>query len=127
MIKKLVRFGIGLACAVGGFYLGFFIYQEFLTLPANNEIKIALMVFPGIIMGLIGYSIAPKVIQWVLQMTGWIEGYLQKMPIQELLGGAIGLIIALIIATLIGNSFSKFPLLARIFLYLPAFYWDILV
>lgn len=118
MIKKLVRFGIGLACAVGGFYLGFFIYQEFLTLPANNEIKIALMVFPGIIMGLIGYSIAPKVIQWVLQMTGWIEGYLQKMPIQELLGGAIGLIIALIIATLIGNSFSKIPFVGT---YIPIF------
>lgn len=118
MVKKLVRLGIGLACALGGFYLGSFIYREFLTLPANNEIKIALMVFPGIILGLIGYSIAPKVIQWVLQTTGWIEGYLQKMPIQELLGGAIGLIIALIIATLLGNSFSKIPFIGP---YIPIF------
>lgn len=118
MVKKLVRIGIGLACVAGGLYLGFFVSREFLTLPANNEIKIALMVFPGIILGLIGYSIAPRVIQLVLQMTGWIEGSLQKMPIQDLLGGAIGLIIALIIASFIGNSFSRIPFVGP---YIPIF------
>jgi len=118
VIKKLVRIGIGLACAAGGLYLGFFVSREFFTLPANNEIKIALMVFPGVILGLIGYSIAPRAIQWVLQMTGWIEGSLQKMPIQDLLGGAIGLIIALIIASFIGNSFSRIPFVGT---YIPIF------
>jgi uncharacterized protein YacL len=118
LIKKLVRIGIGLACVAGGLYLGFFVSREVLTLPANNEIRIALMVFPGVILGLIGYSIAPRLIRWVLQMTGWIEGYLQKMPIQDLLGGAIGLIIALIIASFIGNSFSRIPFIGS---YIPIF------
>ncbi|MFZ7104383.1 MAG: PIN/TRAM domain-containing protein [Peptococcaceae bacterium] len=117
MIKKLVRVGIGLACAAGGLYLGYFTSRTF-ALPANNEIKIALMIFPGIILGLIGFSIAPRIIRWVLQMTGWIEGNLQKMPIQDLLGGAIGLIIGLIIATFIGNSFSRIPFVGS---YIPIF------
>ncbi|MFZ5942502.1 MAG: PIN/TRAM domain-containing protein [Bacillota bacterium] len=118
MIKKLVRIGIGVVCAAAGLYLGFFVSREFLTLPANNEIKLALMVFPGIILGLLGFVFAPRIIQWVLALTGWIEGSLQKMPIQELLGGAIGLIIGLIIATFIGNSFSRIPFIGT---YIPIF------
>lgn len=115
MIEKLVRAGIGLVSAAGGLYLGFFASRQFLILPANNEMKIALMVFPGIIIGLFGYSIAPRLIKWVLQMTGWLEGKLQKMPIQDLVGGAIGLIFGLIIATFIGNSFSRVPFIGSYF------------
>ncbi|MDK2824407.1 MAG: hypothetical protein PWQ67_2448 [Clostridia bacterium] len=119
MIKKLVRIGIGFACAAGGLYLGHFVTSHgLITLPANNEIKIALMIFPGIILGLIGHSIAPIIIQWVLQMTGWMESNLQKMPIQDLMGGAIGLIIGLIIASFIGNSFSRIPFVGT---YIPIF------
>jgi len=109
MIRKLVRAGIGLVSAAGGLYLGFFASHRLFLISANNEIRIALMFFPGIILGLVGYSIAPRLIEWVLQMTGWIEGKLQKMPIQDLMGGAIGLIIGLIIASFIGNSFSGLP------------------
>lgn len=117
MIKKLVRVGIGLVSAALGLYLGYFSSHTF-AFPANNEIKIALMVFPGIILGLIGYIFAPRIIQWTLQMTGWLEGNLQKMPINDLLGGAIGLIIGLIIATFIGNSFSRIPFIGS---YIPIF------
>lgn len=108
MLRKLVRIGIMLLSAIGGFSLGYFLGYDVLALP-NQELKIALVAIPSILFGLFGYTIAPKIIQKTLQMTAWIEGKLQKMPIQDLLGGAVGLIIGLIIASFIGNSFSKVP------------------
>ena len=108
MVKKLVRIGISLATGVAGLYLGFFITNNLLIIP-TNEIRLTLLVFPGLVGGLIGFTVAPRVIEWSLQMMAWIEGKLQIMPIQELMGGAIGLIIGLIIATLFGNSFSGIP------------------
>lgn len=109
MIRKLVRVGITLIAGLAGLYLGNFITTSILTVSAN-EFRITLLVFPGIAAGLIGYSIAPRLINWSLQMISWIEGKLQIMPIQDLMGGAIGLIIGLIIATLFGNSFSAIPI-----------------
>ena len=110
MIRKLVRLGITLFTGLAGLSLGHFITTSLLVVTAN-EFRITLLVFPGIAAALIGYTIAPRLIEWSLQMLAWIEGQLQKMPIQELLGGAIGLIIGLIIATLFGNSFSQIPII----------------
>ncbi len=115
MARKLVRAAIAIFCSVVGFYLGHLASSTFFIIY-NNKMKIALMAFPALILGLIGFIVAPRLIEWVLQMTVWTEGKLQKMPIQDLLGGAIGLIIGLIIATLLGNSFSPLPIIGP---YLP--------
>ncbi|SMB84473.1 Uncharacterized conserved protein YacL, contains PIN and TRAM domains [Desulfonispora thiosulfatigenes DSM 11270] len=114
MVEKVVRIVIALACASGGLYLGNFIFNSFFIV--FREARIALIIVPTIILGLIGYAVAPKIVKKVLQMTKWIESNLQKMPIQDLLGGAIGLIFGLIVASLMGNSFSKLPYIGS---YLP--------
>lgn len=114
MINRIMRIVIALACASGGFYLGDFVFKRFFMI--FNEARIAFIIVPTIVIGLIGYAVAPKIIKKILQMTKWIEANLQKMPIQDLLGGAIGLIFGLIIASLIGGSFSKLPYIGS---YLP--------
>ncbi len=115
MIRKLVRLGIMLIAGLAGLYLGHFITNSLLVVSAS-QFRITLLVFPGIAAALIGYTIAPRLIEWSLQMLTWIEGKLQRMPIQDLMGGAIGLIIGLIIATLFGNSFSQIPIIGS---YIP--------
>jgi uncharacterized protein YacL len=58
---------------------------------------------------LVFFVISPWLIKKVIQATGTVENALQKVPIQDLLGGALGLIIGLIIATLLGFSFANVP------------------
>lgn len=61
------------------------------------------------ISGFLGVVLAPGVVEKITQFTSWSEQRLNKMSIQEILGGAIGLIIGLIIATLLGTAVSWLP------------------
>jgi len=79
----------------------------------NLEIKLALIIFPGVLAGLIGFSVAPFIISWVVKTTEWTESKLQRMPLTDLMGAAIGLVIGLIIASLLGSSFSRIPLVGN--------------
>lgn len=53
--------------------------------------------------GLIGFLLAPVV--------GWMESRLSRTPLQDIMAGALGLIIGLIIANLLGSIASQIPLL----------------
>lgn len=59
--------------------------------------------------GFMGVILAPGIAEKIIQLTSWLEHRLNKMSIQEIVGGAIGLIIGLIIATLLGTAVSWLP------------------
>jgi len=61
------------------------------------------------ISGFLGVILAPGIARKVVQLTTWLEYRLNKMSIQEIVGGAIGLIIGLIIATLMGIAIAWLP------------------
>ncbi|MCR4443095.1 MAG: PIN/TRAM domain-containing protein [Peptococcaceae bacterium] len=113
MVKKIMRVFIALAFLSGGVYLGYALTHSRWFSVANLEIRLALTVFPGVLAGLIGYSVAPHLIAWVIQMTDWVESKLQKMPLSDLMGAAIGLIVGLIIASLLGSTFARIPLVGN--------------
>lgn len=113
MIKKIVRALIALSFLGGGVSLGYALTSSDWLKITNLELKLALIIFPGVVAGLIGFSIAPFLISYVLKMTEWVEGKLQRMPLGDLLGAAIGLIIGLIIASLLGSSFARIPLMGN--------------
>lgn len=109
MIRRIARAIITLSCGALGLSLGYTLTEHgWLTMP-NNELDIALILFPTIISGLMGYILAPGLITRVILMTTWVEGKLQKMPFSDLMGGVIGVIIGLIIGSLSGTSFSRVP------------------
>ncbi|WP_418791394.1 PIN/TRAM domain-containing protein [Phosphitispora sp. TUW77] len=60
--------------------------------------------------GFLGILLASGIIERTVQFTSWLEFRLIKMSIQEVVGGAVGLIIGLIIATLLGAAISWLPL-----------------
>ncbi|MBZ4654579.1 MAG: PilT protein domain protein [Peptococcaceae bacterium] len=113
MIRKIMRTIIALSFLAGGISLGYALTHNGLLKVPNLEIRMALTAFPGVVAGLIGYSIAPRIITWVVQMTEWVESKLQRMPFSDLMGAAIGLIIGLIIASLLGSSFARIPLVGN--------------
>lgn len=113
VIRKIMRTIIALTFLAGGISLGYALTNNGWLRVSNLEIRLALTVFPGVLAGLIGFSIAPWLITWILQTTEWVEGKLQKMPLSDLMGAAIGLIIGLIIASLLGASFARIPLVGN--------------
>ena len=60
--------------------------------------------------GIVGYPLAPFFTTRLRRFSVWVEGQLGKMPIRDVIAGAIGLIIGLIIARLLGDSFSTIPI-----------------
>lgn len=113
MIRKIVRTLIAVSFLGGGVSLGYTLTNSDWLRITNLELKLALIIFPGLVAGLIGYSIAPYLISSVLKMTEWVESKLQKMPLGDLMGAAIGLIVGLIIASLLGSSFARIPLMGN--------------
>ena len=59
--------------------------------------------------GFVGFILAPRITDVTLKVVDFLEGALQRMPLQDLIGGAAGLIIGLIIANLLGAPLVNIP------------------
>ena len=57
----------------------------------------------------IGYVFAPFFADKLQRFSVWVEGQLNKMPLHDVIAGVIGLAIGLIIANLLGATFSNIP------------------
>lgn len=64
--------------------------------------------------GVLGFAVVPWLIELIWRATRWLESRLHRVPLQDILYGAIGLIIGLIIANLIGAAFSRVPFISII-------------
>lgn len=113
MLRKAARIIIALFFLAGGISLGYAFTNDAWLVTSNMILKITVTILPGIVLGLLGYSLAPFIIKKVIRMMEWIERKLQKMPLSDLMGAAIGLIIGLIIASLLGVSLAKIPLIGN--------------
>jgi uncharacterized protein YacL len=113
VLKKVARVVIALFFLAGGISLGYALTNASWLVVSNFVLRMTIIILPGIVLGLIGYSLAPWIVSKVIQMTEWIEKKLQRMPLSDLLGAAIGLILGLIIASLLGFSFARVPLIGN--------------
>ena len=111
MLQKIVRLFIALIFLVGGLSLGYTVRGISWLVSAPLFLQVALVILPGFVFALLGFSLAPWITRKFMQLADWIEKKLQKMPLSDLLGAAIGLTIGLIIASLLGFSFARVPLI----------------
>jgi uncharacterized protein YacL len=113
MVRKIMRVVIAFVFLALGIYIGYLLtHSGFLPAP-NFLVELSFIIIPGVLTGLIGFLAAPRLISWIVRSMKWVEGKLQKMPLTDLAGGAIGLIIGLIIASLLGSTFAKVPLIGN--------------
>lgn len=105
-MRKIVQGCIGIIAAICGFYLSRFLIEHFLTAP-RTEIWWATVALGTIVCGLLGLTLAPKIMVQVERFTNWFLSQLFKIPVQDIIGGAVGLIIGLLIANLLGSPVSK--------------------
>jgi len=114
-MKRLWKLLFALLGAVGGFYGGAFLCQDILFRMGFKEPMIIAVFVGTILLGaLVGFLLTKPIMTICYKMTSMVENKLQKMPITDLLGGAIGLIIGLIIATFIGYALARIPLVGSV-------------
>lgn len=106
MVKRSIQFMIGLASAIGGYFLSKFLISYFFVAP-SDEVWWSTISFGVILSLLIGLSVAPKIMTGVQHFTNWSLSRLDKIPIQDIVSGAIGLIIGLFIANQFGSSVER--------------------
>lgn len=105
MIRRVIFVFLVLAFMVGGFWVGqFVVRQPFFSLDVRAELGMVLLA--AVLGGLIGIVAVPRLMQWAVRVTTRLEQYLQRAPVQDLLFAAVGLIIGLLVANLLGSVFA---------------------
>ena len=128
MLDKAIKFFIMLTCAIAGGaaarqaspYAISYINLEFFQIETGIfELTLAslvLIVTGAFLGGLLGFFVSPYLIRKLMSFTAFVEKQLSKMPIHEVIAGAIGLAIGLILANLLGNAFAGIPIVGN---YIP--------
>jgi uncharacterized protein YacL len=116
MIDKLLAVLISGLSAWGGYVLflrGVPVLSEVLGRSLFSAINFWPLV-GAVFGGVVGLLISPLLIKRFWQFTLWIESRLNKIPMSDIISGALGLTIGLIIANLIGTAFSHLPLIGQV-------------
>lgn len=117
VVKRIVQFFltlIGIAAVLYG--------APFLAVPLKMQFHWStqsIFILQGVLVvavALFCWLIAVPILNKLVTVTKWMEGKLQKMSTQDLLSGAIGLIIGLIVAFFIGYALSFLPIIGS---YMP--------
>lgn len=123
MLDKVLRFVITALAAIGGLvmtdrvipYLATLLSEDFFNIGIFGITMTTIMsfIFGGLVGGAIGFFIAPFLIRQLWQFTYWVEAKLNKMPVYDVLAGALGLAVGLIISNLLGSAFLPIPLVGK--------------
>ncbi len=128
MLDKAIKFFITLTLAIiGGAalfqaspFLISYINLEFFQIDTGifrlTLASLVCILAGALIGGLTGFFISPYLIGKLGNFTAFVEKQLSKMPINDVIAGAIGLAIGLILANLLGNAFSRIPVVGN---YIP--------
>lgn len=131
MLDRVLRFFITLFLAIAGGAL-LDLASPVLTMYVGTEIlkmemgivritmgSLICIILGAVLGGLIGFLASPYFIRCLKRFSAWVEQQLGKMPIHDVIAGAIGLAIGLIIANLLGYSFAKIPIVGD---YIPVIF-----
>ena len=131
MLDRVLRFFITLFLAIAGGAL-LDLASPVLTMYVGTEIlkmemgivritmgSLICILLGAVLGGLIGFLASPYIIRCLKRFSAWVEQQLGKMPIHDVIAGAIGLAIGLIIANLLGYSFAKIPIVGD---YIPVIF-----
>jgi len=105
VLKRNLRLVLAVAGALGGLSLTFFGFMEIETWPPFLPLyawTVLVLLMGSILGGLIGFFLYPLAI--------WLDGRLAKTSFVDIIFGAVGLIVGLLIAVLLGVLFNGIPL-----------------
>ena len=128
MLERVLKLLVTVLAGIGGLLIT---DRILLLLPQEMFPEIALVGIFGVTIGtiffyivggsagaLLGYALSPWLTGFLWRYSSWMETKLIKMPLNDVLAGAFGLGIGLIIANLLGSAFIPVPIVGR---YIPVF------
>lgn len=128
MLDKAIRFLITLTCAiVGGLalrlaspllitYINLEFFQADTGIFQLTLASLSCILAGALVGGLSGWFVSPFLIDKLKKFTAFVEKQLSKTPINDVIAGAVGLAIGLIIANLLGSAFARIPIVGN---YIP--------
>ncbi len=117
MVIRILRIMVILILTGAGGFVGRFIpvekFHSFTLIEPKllPSVAIGLGLVVGVVVGIL---LAPWLVNRIVQTVTWLEQRLQRIPIQEIVSGVIGLIAGLIIAVLLGEAFTGFPMVGTL-------------
>lgn len=123
MLDKALRFVITVLAAIGGLVMTERVIPEMTGLLGVGFLRSGFLgvtmatflsfVFGAALGGIAGYLLAPLIIRRLWQFTYWVEARLNKMPVNDVLAGSLGLAVGLIISNLLGSAFLPIPIVGK--------------
>lgn len=119
MIRRIVRGIITLLFGAAGLYLDNTLFKivDLTRLSDTIGVTISLFwtyIFSFILFSIAGFFIAPVCMRFFLGLIRWLESKLTRMPTYDLIGGSLGVIVGLLIASLFSGSFSDVPFIGPV-------------
>lgn len=121
MLEKFLRFFFTMFFAVAGSALLNLASPVFTLFISTEVLRVDMGIFKltaasllciligAILGGLIGFFLSPFLTRRIKRLAEWTERQLAKMPISDVIAGAVGLAIGLILANLLSYSIAKIP------------------
>ena len=131
MLDKVLRFFITLVFAIAGgallklaspmlaMYISMEIFNVDIEILQITLASLICILTGALLGGLGGWFASPFLIHQLSRFTVFVEKQLGKMPINDVIAGASGLAIGLIIANLLSYSFAKIPVVGD---YIPVIF-----
>ena len=116
MIRNIVRGIITLLFGAAGAYLGFLLFR-IVDIGSFLGLNVSLFwtyIISFILFSIIGFFVAPACMRIFMSLVKWLESKLTRMPTYDLIGGSLGVIAGLLIASLFSGSFSDIPFIGPV-------------
>lgn len=115
MIRNIIRGIITILFGAIGFYLDYILLElNVLQSLGWQYSPVWTYVAMVVVFATLGFVIAPASIRGFLALMRWLDTRMTKIPTHDLIGGAFGIIIGLIIASLLSNALAGIPFLGSI-------------
>lgn len=75
------------------------------VIAAGLSLAIGVLLFGGL-----GYLLAPIIVRYMMNISELLVSFLTKLPTEQVVAAAIGAIVGLVLASLLGISFSNLPI-----------------
>ena len=131
MLDRVIRFFITLTFAILGgaalklvspqlvTYIDLEFFQTDTGIFRLTMASLVCILVGAILGGLGGWASSSYLVDKLGKFTSFVEKQLSKMPINDVIAGAVGLAIGLIIANLLGNAFARIPIVGD---YIPVIF-----
>ena len=122
MLKKILRIifsliGLSIGLLIGDALLKIKYIVNLGYFSDSTLGRISFLVFITILFGLIFFLLSPYIYKWITKLIEYAEKSIQKLSASEIIFGAVGVIIALIITSLVGmplNRIEKIPVVGQV-------------